>query len=82
MRQKPRCACSSNHETNSFPVLATVAGVASCFAEPILQKYFALGSGVDVALALGQAVPFALVLRYLAARLNRVTSATDGDNLH
>jgi hypothetical protein len=47
----------------------TVIGVASCFAEPFLKKHFALGSGVEVAVGIAQAVPFAIVLRYFAARV-------------
>lgn len=76
MTQSPSPACSCQSESARFPIIAPVSGVASCFAEPILHKYFALGSGVETALALAQAVPFALVLRYLAARLDARNVAT------
>ena len=82
MKQKPRTVCSCHSESGVFPVIATVFGVASCFAEPILQKYFALGSSVEVALALMQAVQFALVVRYVAARLNSPNAATTEGSLH
>ncbi len=54
---------------SQFPVLATVTGVASCFAEAILRKYVELGSGFAVLLAVGQMVPLAFVLRYFVTRL-------------
>jgi hypothetical protein len=71
------CNCAAE----PFPVVATVVGVASCFAESILQKYVALGSGVETALALAQAVPFIIVLRYFAARLSRSEGVTSAHNL-
>jgi hypothetical protein len=76
MKQKPRTAWSCNSESGPFPVIATVSGVFSCFAQLILQKYFVLGSTFEIALALAQAVPFALVLRYLAGRLDGPNGAT------
>ena len=62
---------SCNSEASRFPVVATVVGVVSCFAESLLKKHVGFGPGFEVALALTQVVPFAIVLRYLAVRLRR-----------
>ena len=70
MTQTSRREGSCKTGGGAFPVLATVTGVAACFAEAILKKHVVLGSGFDVALALGQMVPFAIVLRYIGKRLH------------
>jgi hypothetical protein len=82
MKQKPRTFWCCSSKSSRFPLVATVSGVASCFAEAILQKYFALGFTVEIALALAQAVPFTVVLRYLAARLDAANRATTQQSLH
>ena len=80
MTQKTTPAWSCKSNGGSLPVFATVAGVASCFAEAILQNHVALGSGFEIALALTQAVPFAIVLRYFAVRLSQSTGSTSAHN--
>ncbi len=74
---KNKCAawtCSGGG--GQIPVVATVTGVVTCFAESFLKKHFVLGSSFGVALALAQAIPFAIVLRYLATRLRGRSSLT------
>ncbi len=65
----------------SFPVVATVTGVASCFAQSLLHKHVDLGSGLEVLLAVSQAVPFALVLRYFGTRLRARSGLTSAHQL-
>ena len=60
---KPWC-----DRTDDFPVVATVLGVAGCFGEALFQKYFAPGRSVQIALALMEAVPLGLLVRYLVLR--------------
>lgn len=77
MTENSRFVWSCKSAGRRFPVFATVIGVASCFAEAILKKHVGLGSGLEAALALAQMVPFAIVVRYLAGRLDsrqRLTS--------
>lgn len=69
MTETSQCAWSSKAAGGAIPVVATVTGVAACFAEAILKKHGVLGSGAEVALALGQMVPFAILLRYFGSRL-------------
>ena len=69
MTETSKCRWSGNSAGGAFPVVATVTGVGACFAEAILKKHAVLGAGVEVALALGQMVPFAIVVRYFASRL-------------
>ena len=70
MTETSKCRWADKTTGGTFPVLATVTGVAACFAEAILKKHVVLGAGIAVALALGQMVPFAIVLRYLGKRLH------------
>lgn len=49
----------------AFPFVATALAVASCFAEPLLEKYFAPGRSLRLAIALVQAVPIGLLARYV-----------------
>jgi len=72
--------CGTAAGLREFPFFATALAVASCFAEAILQKHVALGSGFEIALALTQAVPFAIVLRYFAVRLSQSTGSTSAHN--
>ena len=58
--------CSRNG--GDFPVIATIAGASSCFAEALLKKHVAPGAAVELIFACLQAVPLAIVLRYLADR--------------
>ena len=52
----------------NIPVIATALAVVACFGEALLQKYFAPGRGFQIALALGQAIPVGLLVRYLVVR--------------
>lgn len=70
MTETAKSAWSCQSAGSSFPVVATVTGVASCFAESLLKKHIELGAGFEVLLALSQAVPVAFVLRYFATRLH------------
>jgi len=54
--------------TRDFPVLATMLALAGCFGEALLQKYFAPGRTVQIALALMGAVPLGLLARYFVVR--------------
>ena len=76
MTETSKCRWSGKTADGAFPVLATVTGVAACFAEAILKKHLVIGSGVEVALALGQMVPFAIVLRYFGSRIRLRQSGT------
>jgi hypothetical protein len=58
--------CSAT--TQSFPIVATVAAVAACFGEVLFAKYFVIGRAVEIVLALGQAIPVGLLIRYFVAR--------------
>ena len=69
MTETSKCRWTGETAGGAFTIVATVTGVTACFAEAILKKHLAIGSGVEVALALGQMVPFAIVLRYFGSRL-------------
>ena len=69
MTETSKCWWTGQTGGGAFPIVATVTGVAACFAEAILKKHLVIGSGVEVALALSQMVPFAIVLRYVGSRL-------------
>jgi hypothetical protein len=51
-----------------FPILATFAGVAVCFGETLLPKYFAIGRAFQIMFTLAQAIPLGLLVRYLVDR--------------
>ena len=55
----------------SFPIVATVAAVAACFGEALLAKYFVVDRAVQIVLALGQAIPVGLLMRYFVLRLRK-----------
>lgn len=57
--------------SGGFPVIATLAGVSSCFAEALLKKHFAAGVSIELVFAGLQAVPLAIVVRYFAIRVRR-----------
>jgi len=58
--------------------------VAGCFGEALLQKYFAPGRPVQIALALMGAVPLGLLLRYFVARSRKPDQREnrDGDRVN
>jgi hypothetical protein len=58
--------CSATSQ--NFPVVATVAAVAACFGEALISKYFVEGRSVQIVLALGQAIPAGLLMRYFVAK--------------
>jgi hypothetical protein len=66
MAERPKTWCASG--AGDFPVVATALAVAGCFGEALFQKYFTPGRGLQIALALVEAVPLGLFLRYFAAR--------------
>jgi hypothetical protein len=51
-----------------FPVIATITGVSSCFAEALLKKHSDLGAPIELTFAGLQAVPLPLVMRYFVVR--------------
>lgn len=65
-------------------MVATVLAVAGCFGEALLQKYFAPGRPVQIALALIGAVPLGLLVRYFVARSRKPDSREnhDSDRVH
>ncbi len=65
MKENSTSSLSCGKGTRDFPVVATGLGVASCFAEPLLEKYFVPGRALQVAVALMQAVPVSLLARYV-----------------
>jgi hypothetical protein len=66
--------CSAT--TQSFPIVATVAGVAACFGEVLFAKYFVVGRAVQTMLALGQAIPVGLLIRYFVVRPRKPNQAS------
>ncbi|MFL6515957.1 MAG: hypothetical protein ACJ8M1_13145 [Chthoniobacterales bacterium] len=65
MRQNWRPLLSCDKPAPKFPVIATAIGVAGCLGESLLDKYFAPGRVLQIALALVQTVPLGLLVRYL-----------------
>ena len=65
MTRNCRSSLSCGKASRGFPVIATAFGVAGCFGEALLQKHFALGRALQIALALVQAVPFGVLAQYL-----------------
>lgn len=82
MTETSKCRWADKTTGGAFPILATVTGVGACFAEAILKKHLVIGSGVEVALALGQMVPFAIVLRYFGSRLRSQQGRTSRQGMH
>ena len=66
MTERPKTWCMGG--TGDFPVLATLLAVAGCFGEALLQKYFVPGRAAQIALALVEAVPLGLLVRYFVVR--------------
>src|SRR5947209_17488445 len=60
-----------------FPAIPTALAVASCLAQALIQKYFPPTRLIQIALALGQAVPAGLLLRYLLARSSKPNREID-----
>jgi hypothetical protein len=79
MTKKASWSCNSGDR--SFPIVATLTGVASCFAEAILQKHVGFSSGFEIALGLTQAVPLVIVLRYVGTRLGRAARITSAQEV-
>jgi hypothetical protein len=71
MTEQTRASWFCRTSPRGFPVVATAMAVAACFAEALLQKYFAPSRGFQIALALGQAIPVGLLVRYVAIRSRR-----------
>ena len=68
MTEQPRPYWFCRSATRDFPVVATALAVAGCFAEALLQKYFTPARGFQIAIALMQAIPAGLLLRYFVVR--------------
>lgn len=71
MTEQTRVSWFCRTGPRNFPVVATALAVAACFGEALLQKYFAPNRGFQIALALGQAIPVGLLVRYFAVRSRR-----------
>ncbi len=82
MTARPKTRCMRG--TGDFPLLATVLAVAGCFGEALLQKYFAPGRAVQLALALLGAVPLSLLMRYFVVRSRKPDQPVSrgGDRVH
>jgi hypothetical protein len=71
MTEQTRAPWFCRTGSRNFPVVATAMAVATCFGEALFQKYFASSRGFQIALALGQAIPVGLLVRYFAIRSRR-----------
>jgi hypothetical protein len=66
MTEGPKTLCAGG--SVEFPVVATAVAVAGCFGEALLQRYFLPGRAVQIALAVAEAVPLGLLVRYFLVR--------------
>ena len=68
MTEQPRTYWFCRSGRRDFPVVATGLAVAACFGQALLEKYFAPNRAFQMALALGQAIPVGLLIRYFVVR--------------
>jgi hypothetical protein len=68
MMEQARAPWFCRMGARGFPVAATAMAVAACFGEALFQKYFAPSREFRIALALGQAIPVGLLVRYFLVR--------------
>jgi hypothetical protein len=78
MTEHSKVSLSCGTVVRDFPMLATALAVAACFGEAFLQKYLAPGRTVQVALAIGQAVPAGLLFRYFVVRSRKPNQESRG----